>query len=66
MRYPELVASWICVFFCMVTPQVEAGSPPMVTITDPSDLSEFKEGTSIAFAGTANDPEEGDLTANLA
>ncbi len=40
-------------------------TPPTVTITAPPDGSAFAEGTLISFSGTANDAEEGDLTASL-
>ncbi len=39
---------------------------PQVTITAPADGSSFPEGTSIAFAGSATDAEDGNLTAGLA
>jgi hypothetical protein len=38
---------------------------PLVTIDTPSDGSAFNEGDSISFGGSASDPEDGDLTANL-
>ena len=40
-------------------------TPPVVTLTSPADGSSFVTGTSITFAATANDAEEGDLSANL-
>ncbi len=39
--------------------------PPAVTITAPADGTQVVEGTSITFAGTANDAEDGDLTSDL-
>ncbi|PKB83944.1 MAG: hypothetical protein BZY88_01145 [SAR202 cluster bacterium Io17-Chloro-G9] len=39
---------------------------PVVTITSPADGSTFDSGSSIDFAGTASDTEDGDLTASLA
>jgi predicted phosphodiesterase len=39
--------------------------PPVVGITSPDDFASFESGTSISFAGTANDIEDGDLTAQL-
>jgi hypothetical protein len=39
--------------------------PPTVRITAPADGSIFMEGESIDFSGTATDPEDGDLTAEL-
>ncbi len=38
---------------------------PIVAITAPANGSSFDEGVSIAFAGTANDSEDGDISANL-
>jgi subtilisin family serine protease len=40
-------------------------TPPSVSITSPSDGATFDSGASISFAGTASDPEDGDLTASL-
>ena len=37
----------------------------MVSITAPPDGSSFPEGTSIGFTGTANDAEDGELSASL-
>ena len=43
-----------------------AGSnAPVVSITSPAHGSTFGSGASIAFAGTASDADDGDLTANL-
>jgi len=42
-----------------------AGTPPTVSITSPASGSSFAEGTSVSFSGTANDTEDGSLTANL-
>ncbi|MGD9050160.1 MAG: Ig-like domain-containing protein, partial [Anaerolineae bacterium] len=39
---------------------------PVVTITAPLDGATYNEGDSISFAGSANDAEDGDLTASLA
>jgi len=39
--------------------------PPTVPITAPADGASFESGASIEFAGTATDPEDGDLTASL-
>ena len=44
----------------------DPNQPPAVTIDSPAEGSSANEGEIIAFAGTAIDPEEGDLTANLA
>jgi extracellular elastinolytic metalloproteinase len=38
---------------------------PVVSITSPPNSSSFDEGTVIAFAATANDTEDGDLTTGL-
>ncbi|HXV59878.1 MAG TPA: metallophosphoesterase [Vicinamibacteria bacterium] len=40
-------------------------TPPSVSIMSPSGGSSFELGTAIDFAGTASDPEDGDLTASL-
>ena len=40
--------------------------PPAVQITQPADGATFASGESIAFAGTATDDKDGDLTAGLA
>jgi len=42
------------------------GSAPVVTITAPLDGDTFASGATIAFAGTATDAEDGDLTASQA
>ncbi len=39
--------------------------PPTVTITSPTDGATFVSGATISFAGTADDNEDGDLTASL-
>ena len=39
--------------------------PPTVSITSPADGASFDSGASISFAGSASDPEDGDLTASL-
>ncbi len=38
---------------------------PQVTITAPTNGASFAQGTSINFAGSASDTEDGNLTANL-
>ncbi len=38
---------------------------PVVTITAPADGSAFESGSSLGFTGTANDFEDGDLTAGI-
>jgi len=42
-----------------------ANNAPVVTITSPANGSSFSQGTSITFAGSASDAEDGDLTASL-
>lgn len=42
-----------------------ANLPPIVTITQPTDGLSIIEGVSVIFSGTANDPEDGDLSASL-
>lgn len=39
--------------------------PPSVTITSPTDGATFQTGSSIEFAGTATDVEDGDLSTGL-
>ena len=46
-------------------PPPSSNETPVVTITAPGDGSSFGAGASIAFAGTASDTEDGDITANL-
>jgi len=40
-------------------------NPPTVTITSPNDGASLASGASISFAGSASDPEDGDLTDSL-
>ncbi|HET7292121.1 MAG TPA: Ig-like domain-containing protein [Vicinamibacteria bacterium] len=40
--------------------------PPLVTITAPSNGATVDPGVAVAFAGSASDPEDGDLTSALA
>ncbi len=47
------------------TPSPPPNEPPTVFITSPADGSTFDSGTTIDFAGTASDTEDGDLTASL-
>ncbi len=42
-----------------------SGSPPSVTITAPSNGSSSTAGDSVSFAGSATDPEDGNISANL-
>jgi hypothetical protein len=46
-------------------PGSNAELPPSVTITSPADGATFVSGSIISFAGTADDNEDGDLTASL-
>ena len=49
----------------MVVPavNVQPNEPPVVTITAPSDGATFEKGESITFVASANDPEDGDVSA---
>ena len=38
---------------------------PTVTITAPLDGSSFDEGTAVTFTGTADDPEDGDISSDI-
>ena len=49
----------------VITVTIAANVAPVVSITAPADGSSFTEGTNIAFAGSANDAEDGDIAANL-
>jgi alpha-tubulin suppressor-like RCC1 family protein len=44
---------------------VEEDNPPVVTITSPEDGATITEGTETTFAGTATDPEDGDLGSSI-
>ncbi|MCP3960810.1 MAG: DNRLRE domain-containing protein, partial [bacterium] len=44
---------------------ITVNSGPSVSITAPADGSGSNVGASVSFAGTASDPEDGDLTAGL-
>ncbi len=46
-----------------VTPPTN--NPPSVTISTPPDNANFDTGESITFSGTANDVEDGDVTASI-
>jgi len=48
-----------------VTLTVNRYSPPVVTVTAPAQGAVFASGATVAFAGTATDTQDGDLTANL-
>lgn len=40
-------------------------TPPTVTITSPANGTSFDAGTSISFAGSASDAEDGDLSSDI-
>ena len=42
-----------------------ANEPPEVSISSPTNGSHFLSGVTIEFAGTASDPEDGELTASI-
>ena len=44
---------------------VNANTPPVVSITAPADGSKFAVGSTVTFTGSANDLENGDLTAAI-
>ncbi|MFQ5528520.1 MAG: M36 family metallopeptidase [Thermoanaerobaculia bacterium] len=46
--------------------QPPVNAPPTVTITAPADNSKFDLFFPVTFSGTANDPEDGDISAGLA
>src|SRR5438552_9869731 len=48
-----------------VVPRPPANTPPLVAITAPLAGRTYTAGAQIDFAGTANDLEDGDLTAHL-
>jgi hypothetical protein len=48
-----------------VSQSTVANSPPNVTITSPTDGACFDSGAGIIFAGSASDPEDGDLADSL-
>jgi len=57
---------------CALTMDVEAcksqltsDAPPTVSITSPADGSVFNSGGTIDFTGTANDAEDGDISASI-
>jgi len=45
---------------------VDGDAAPTVSITAPADSATFTSGATISFSGSANDAEDGDLTADLA
>jgi subtilisin family serine protease len=47
------------------TPPPPVDAPPTVTITSPANNSSFSSGTSISFAATATDPEDGNIASAL-
>ena len=51
----------VCEFELVTT----GNQPPTVTITAPPNGSSFTQGTSVNFTGTATDPEDGNISANI-
>ncbi len=49
----------------IVAEGIVPGESPSVTITSPADGSSVTEGSSVDFAGTASDPEDGDISTDL-
>jgi uncharacterized protein YjbI with pentapeptide repeats len=45
-----------------VTTTITANQPPVAAISSPANSSSFAQGTSVSFAGTGTDPEQGTLT----
>ena len=60
---PNNVGRFACVDVVSGAPPPNA--PPAVTVTSPVSGSSFDEGTAISFSGTANDPEDGNLSGAL-
>ena len=50
---------------CKISDGEPVNEAPVVVIDAPDDNSTFEEGTEITFTGSANDPEDGDLTNSL-
>jgi hypothetical protein len=48
-----------------VEPAGGGNNPPSVSITAPANGSNFTVGTSVSFSGTANDPEDGNISGSL-
>jgi len=48
-----------------IYPAGSVNEPPVVTISSPADGATYDSGAVIAFAGTATDTEDGDLSAGL-
>ena len=48
-----------------ITITTPTNAPPSVNISSPSNGASFDEGTSVAFSGSANDAEDGNLSASL-
>ena len=49
----------------IVSEGVVIGNAPTVTISSPADGSSATQGDSVSFTGAADDPEDGDISANL-
>ena len=48
-----------------ITVNEPTNNAPVVNITSPTSGSNFDEGTSVGFTGTANDTEDGNISASL-
>ena len=68
IKEPLLDVSNSTIFNPVLVPGSGGGTntPPTVSISSPANGASFPSGTSISFAGTATDAEQGDLTSGLA
>ena len=60
--YPAI--GWVTIGYdsVRISPNPGANKNPVVNITNPSNRDSFNYGDIIIFRGTANDPEDGDIT----
>jgi len=67
IKEPLLDVSNTALFNPVLVPGSGGGgnAAPAVTITSPADGASFTSGSSISFAGSASDAEDGDLTGSL-
>jgi len=67
IKEPLLDVSNTALFNPVLVPGSGGGgnAAPAVTITSPADGAIFTSGSSISFAGSASDAEDGDLTGSL-
>jgi hypothetical protein len=67
IQEPLLDVSDASIFYPVLVPGSGGvtNTPPTVTITSPANGTTFASGTIISFTGSANDAEDGNLTANL-